>query len=137
MGCATRQRLPARHSLAVAIHGLASCAANIGRAPTSSHNACWAEHRWSALPGVRLQTKRYGLPRFAPAIDDLRGLFLAERPKGRDGGQVRGSRARLATLPQVDRLARSAQQETDLLRRQPQATPVRCQSLRAESEPLL
>jgi len=82
--------------------------------------------------GVRLH-----LTGHAPAIDNLNRLFLAQRPESRNGCKVGGSRARLAALPQIDRLPGCAHKKADFQCRQPQTTPVRCQSLGTESRSFL
>jgi hypothetical protein len=91
-------------------------------------SSCWCARACRAPAAGALR-----LARFAPAFDDMCSLLLAQRPESRDGCKMRCSRARPTALPQVNGLPRGANQKTDFLRRQPQPTPMRRQSLGTES----
>src|SRR4051794_19929441 len=69
-------------------------------------------------------------------VEDRLGLLAAELAQCRDGRQVLGTRARLAVFPLVDRLARRAEQQAAVVRRQAQALAMRGQALGAEAKAL-
>ena len=63
-----------------------------------------------------------------------RGRFLlSNRPEFGDRSEITFSRLRLAGFPVVDRLARDADEETELFRAEAEARAVRCEAFCAEA----